>query len=99
MHLAKNLTVCNPRYAGSFGSQSPFLGQGILNSYCGQYAEILADCLAKNSYQQEKCQKQVDELYKCCNAFYARQGDDASTVSCPKAGLLRLKMKQRSQGL
>lgn len=32
---------------------------------------------------------QVDELYKCCDLFYQRNGDDASTVSCPKASLLR----------
>lgn len=57
------------------------------------------DCLQKQSFKEEKCQSQVDALYECCNAFYQRQGDDAKTVSCPKASLLRLKMKQRSQGV
>lgn len=57
-----------------------------------------ADCLARNSYKERKCQAQVDELYKCCNMFYERQGDGAHTVSCPKASLLRLKMEQRAQG-
>ncbi|KAF2102930.1 DUF1903-domain-containing protein [Rhizodiscina lignyota] len=56
------------------------------------------DCLAANQYKEEKCQKQVDDLYACCNVFYQRNGDDASTASCPKANLLRLKMKQRSEG-
>jgi hypothetical protein len=58
---------------------------------------------------------QVDALYECCNKFYERNGDDGSTVSCPKAGTLRyvhlnqnlnhpnisirLKMKQRAQGI
>lgn len=32
---------------------------------------------------------QIDALYECCNAFYQRNGDDASCVSCPKANLLR----------
>ena len=32
---------------------------------------------------------QVDALYECCNAFYQRNGDNASCVSCPKASLLR----------
>lgn len=41
---------------------------------------------------------QIDALYECCNQFYQKEGDDASTVSCPKASLLRLKMKQRLQG-
>ena len=54
-------------------------------------------CLGKNSYQQEKCQEQIDALYTCCNLFYLKNGDNASTPSCPKANLLRLKMKQRNQ--
>jgi hypothetical protein len=88
------------------------------------------DCLQKNSYKEEKCTKEVilsifldtgctliikvDALYECCNAFYHEKGEGASTVSCPKASLLRyphsdadissahlvrLKMKQKSQGV
>ena len=34
-------------------------------------------------------QNQIDELYECCDVFYRRYGDDAKTVSCPKASLLR----------
>ncbi|KAJ5950365.1 uncharacterized protein N7479_008778, partial [Penicillium vulpinum] len=52
---------------------------------------------AKNSFDEAKCQAQIDALYECCNAFYQERGDQASTVSCPKANLLRLKMKQRAQ--
>ncbi|KAJ5771013.1 uncharacterized protein N7511_003064 [Penicillium nucicola] len=55
------------------------------------------DCLTKNSYNEDKCQTQIDALYECCNAFYQQQGDQASTVSCPKANLLRLKIRQRAQ--
>ncbi|KAH7398422.1 hypothetical protein BKA66DRAFT_202824 [Pyrenochaeta sp. MPI-SDFR-AT-0127] len=40
---------------------------------------------------------QVDALYECCNAFYNEKGEEASTVSCPKYSLLKLKMKQRAQ--
>lgn len=32
---------------------------------------------------------QIDALYECCNAFYQKQGEDASTVSCPKFSLLK----------
>jgi hypothetical protein len=53
--------------------------------------------LTKNNYNEAKCKAQVDALYECCNAFYERNGDDARTVSCPKASLLRLKMKQLAQ--
>ena len=58
---------------------------------------LMIDCLAKNSYNEKKCTSQVDALYDCCNTFYAKNGDSAKTVSCPKANLLKIKMKQRMQ--
>lgn len=44
-----------------------------------------------NPYTQDNNidRAQIDALYECCNAFYEKNGDSASTVSCPKAGLLR----------
>jgi len=54
-------------------------------------------CLTKNSYREDKCQAQIDALYECCNAFYQKEGDEGKTVSCPKANLLRLKLKQRAE--
>jgi len=57
----------------------------------------IQDCLTKNNYNEGKCQSQIDALYECCNAFYAKNGENASTVGCPKASLLRLKMRQRAQ--
>ena len=68
-----------------------------INGRAEPYLNI--DCLAKNSYKEEKCQAQVDALYECCNLFYERQGDGASTVSCPKASLLKLKMRHRDQNI
>jgi hypothetical protein len=73
---------------------------GYMKSAPGNIQQLTShtsDCLAKNSYNESKCQSQVDALYECCNAFYAKNGDDAKSVSCPKAGLLRLKMKQKAQ--
>ncbi|KAL3961647.1 hypothetical protein PCL_02940 [Purpureocillium lilacinum] len=58
----------------------------------------IQDCLTRNNYNEAKCQDAVKALYECCNAFYERYGDDASTPSCPKPSLLRLKMKQQSEG-
>jgi Mature-T-Cell Proliferation I type len=55
----------------------------------------LQGCLARNSYKEEKCRAQVDALYECCNAFYKAQGENAKSISCPKASLLRLKMNQQ----
>lgn len=54
-------------------------------------------CLTKNSYQEAKCRAQVDRLYECCHKFYQQNGDEAKSVSCPKASLLRLKLEQRAK--
>ncbi|KAM0563858.1 hypothetical protein ACHAPJ_000064 [Fusarium lateritium] len=57
------------------------------------------DCLTSNGYNEAKCQTAIKQLYECCEAFYERYGEDASTVSCPKPNLLKLKMKQlREEG-
>lgn len=64
---------------------------------CHSRACAIQDCLSKNQFNEAKCRSQVDALYDCCNRFYVQNGDDAKTVSCPKASLLRLKMKQRAQ--
>ena len=72
---------------------------GILLEACSPVDanEVFTECLEKNSYNEAKCRSQVNALYECCNAFYARNGEKASTVSCPKASLLRLKMSQRAE--
>ncbi|KZF26322.1 DUF1903-domain-containing protein [Xylona heveae TC161] len=62
---------------------------------CHPQACAIQDCLSKSNYNEDKCKRQIDALYECCNTFYQQHGDNASSVSCPKAGLLRLKMKQR----
>lgn len=54
-------------------------------------------CLSKNSYNESKCQSQIDALYECCNLFYVSRGEDAKCISCPKSDLLNLKMKQRAR--
>ncbi|KAK4143282.1 Cx9C motif-containing protein 4, mitochondrial [Dichotomopilus funicola] len=59
----------------------------------------LQNCLTKNGYNEAKCTKLVEALYQCCSAFYEKNGDGATTVSCPKPDLLRLKMEQRSKGV
>ncbi|EYE95295.1 DUF1903-domain-containing protein [Aspergillus ruber CBS 135680] len=64
---------------------------------CHPRACAIQACLTKNSYREDKCQTQIDALYECCNAFYQKEGDEGKTVSCPKANLLRLKMKQRAE--
>lgn len=60
---------------------------------------IFSACLSKNNYQQKKCENLIDALYECCNAFYEKNGEQAQTTSCPKPDLLKLKMKQRAEGI
>ncbi|CAL3963607.1 unnamed protein product [Diplocarpon coronariae] len=67
------------------------------NPPCHFRACAIQDCLAKNSFNEAKCRSQIDALYDCCNRFYGRNGDDAPCTSCPKANLLRLKIKQRAE--
>ncbi|KAK3334783.1 DUF1903-domain-containing protein [Neurospora tetraspora] len=67
------------------------------NPPCHPRACAIQNCLTRNGFDESKCQKLVDALYECCNAFYEKNGDSASTVSCPKANLLRLKMEQRKK--
>ncbi|KAF2873323.1 hypothetical protein BDV95DRAFT_338432 [Massariosphaeria phaeospora] len=64
---------------------------------CHSRACAIQNCLQKSNYQEEKCKKELNALYECCNAFYQEHGEGASTVCCPKPSLLKLKMKQRSQ--
>lgn len=76
--------MCNPRY--------------VWWQHIAKTLLIHLDCLTKNNYNEAKCQDVVKALYTCCESFYGRYGDDASSPSCPKPSLLRLKMKQLNQG-
>ncbi|RKU42684.1 Cx9C motif-containing protein 4, mitochondrial [Coniochaeta pulveracea] len=68
------------------------------NPPCHPRACAIQDCLTKNNYNEAKCDKLIDALYECCQAFYEKNGEQAKTVSCPKPDLLRLKIKQRKEG-
>ncbi|UPK98699.1 hypothetical protein LCI18_009634 [Fusarium solani-melongenae] len=61
---------------------------------CHPRACAIQNCLTRNGYNQDKCQTVIRQLYECCEVFYERYGEEASTVSCPKPHLLKLKMKQ-----
>lgn len=83
--LIHRLLVCNTRW------DSPYA------NYQGRYL-IEIDCLGKNGFNQAKCEHLIDALYECCDAFYKKTGETATTASCPKPSLLRLKLKQRQEG-
>ncbi|KAI1339562.1 DUF1903-domain-containing protein [Xylariaceae sp. FL0016] len=64
---------------------------------CHPRACAIQDCLGKNGFNQAKCEHLIDALYECCDAFYQKRGDQATTASCPKPNLLKLKLKQRQE--
>ncbi|KAL6810777.1 DUF1903 domain-containing protein [Trichoderma sp. SZMC 28013] len=65
---------------------------------CHPRACVIQDCLSKNNYNEARCQNAIKALYECCDAFYQRYGDDASSPSCPAPKLLRLKIQQQKEG-
>ncbi|KAH8124461.1 hypothetical protein ACSS6W_003191 [Trichoderma asperelloides] len=65
---------------------------------CHPRACAIQDCLVKNNYNEARCQNAVKALYECCEAFYQRYGDDATSPSCPLPKLLRLKIQQQKEG-
>lgn len=75
-------------------SQEPSQDQNT----CKSYACAIQDCLQANGYNESKCTKVIDELYKCCKQFYVDNGPDALSVCCPKFNLLQSKLKQRLLG-
>ncbi|KAI1824243.1 DUF1903-domain-containing protein [Xylaria intraflava] len=64
---------------------------------CHPRACAIQACLERNGFNQAKCEHLIDALYECCDAFYRKNGDGATTASCPKPSLLRLKLKQRQE--
>lgn len=54
-------------------------------------------CLARNNYNDAKCKDVILALYECCDTFYQKFGNEASSPSCPKPKLLRLKLKQMKE--
>ncbi|KAF1826387.1 DUF1903-domain-containing protein [Dissoconium aciculare CBS 342.82] len=67
---------------------------------CHAQACSIQACLQKSNYKEEKCQKQVDALYECCNLFYQKAGDDGSSVEdeATESIHLRLDIEKGKQG-
>lgn len=64
---------------------------------CKPQACAIQDCLKRRRYDESKCTAAIDALYACCAKFYREQGRDASSVCCPRADLLELKVQQRRE--
>ncbi|GME68131.1 unnamed protein product [[Candida] boidinii] len=64
---------------------------------CKKEACAIQNCLKANTYNESKCTKAIDALYACCKSFYEDNGEEATTVCCPKPSLLKLKISQRQK--
>ncbi|ODV87002.1 hypothetical protein CANARDRAFT_27338 [[Candida] arabinofermentans NRRL YB-2248] len=64
---------------------------------CKAEACKIQDCLKGNNYDESKCTKVIDNLYKCCTQFYEKNGTDARSVCCPIPRLLEFKIEQRKK--
>lgn len=42
---------------------------------------------------QDKCEEQVRNLYRCCGKFYARYGATAEVDACPLLPVVQRKLK------
>ncbi|KAL9935466.1 hypothetical protein V8E36_005814 [Tilletia maclaganii] len=63
---------------------------------CHPEACAIQSCLQKNSFQQEKCEHLVQELYRCCAQFYREKGNEAESDSCPLPSVVERKLKQKN---
>ena len=67
---------------------------GRSSSACQKEACAIQDCLQSNGYNEDRCSRLIDNLYKCCKKFYAENPEIGSRC-CPRPELLKLKLKQR----
>ncbi|KAK3996459.1 Cx9C motif-containing protein 4, mitochondrial [Cladorrhinum sp. PSN332] len=88
----RRVPLCSARYKVILARSLQFI------VHMANWVGGVTGCLTKNGFNQEKCEKFVDALYECCQAFYERNSESAVTASCPKASLLKLKLEQRKGG-
>uniref|UniRef100_A0A060SXR7 Cx9C motif-containing protein 4, mitochondrial n=1 Tax=Blastobotrys adeninivorans TaxID=409370 RepID=A0A060SXR7_BLAAD len=63
---------------------------------CHREACRIQDCIQKNNYDETKCTKLVDALYRCCDNYYKNNGHETKPTACPMPDILARKMKDRN---
>ncbi|CAL1716613.1 unnamed protein product [Somion occarium] len=56
---------------------------------CQAEACALQDCLGKNTYSPEKCDRYMRDLYKCCAKLYDETNDKGESTACPMPSVVR----------
>ncbi|CAO1613453.1 unnamed protein product [Sympodiomycopsis kandeliae] len=59
---------------------------------CHPHACALQSCMQK-TWNQEKCQEYITDLYRCCNKFYEKYGLEARADGCPLPDPTRKKLQ------
>ncbi|KAH8103488.1 hypothetical protein BXZ70DRAFT_889095, partial [Cristinia sonorae] len=57
----------------------------------------LQACLNKNTYTPDKCNRQMRELYRCCQSFYETTEDKGDSTACPTPNIVRRWLKDHEQ--
>ncbi len=84
----------------SSSSSSPASTEEREQLTCHTRACALQSCLQKNTYDAARCDKLVDDLYRCCARFYQANPDyKTQPDACPKPAETSRKMKQRGLGV
>ncbi|ODN93583.1 hypothetical protein L198_05452 [Cryptococcus wingfieldii CBS 7118] len=63
---------------------------------CHPEACAIQSCIMKNNYDESRCQKQIEALYRCCSNMYEtaeREGKNPESDSCPLKSVVERRMK------
>ncbi|CAF3574243.1 unnamed protein product, partial [Fusarium graminearum] len=63
---------------------------------CHPRACAIQNCLTSNGYNEAKCQTVIKQLYECCESFYERYGEEASTVRTAEKQALSNRASERN---
>ncbi|KDQ07311.1 hypothetical protein BOTBODRAFT_38929 [Botryobasidium botryosum FD-172 SS1] len=61
---------------------------------CQAEACSLQTCLNSNTYKPERCDRQLRQLYECCDAMYAKDANMESTA-CPTQRVVQRWLKRQ----
>ncbi|KAF9262560.1 DUF1903-domain-containing protein [Marasmius fiardii PR-910] len=63
------------------------------DSPCQTQACSLQTCLNKNTYQPERCDRYLRELYLCCQKMYDESDGKRESTACPMPNVVKRWLK------
>ncbi|KAI5887102.1 DUF1903-domain-containing protein [Schizophyllum commune H4-8] len=64
---------------------------------CQAEACKLQTCLNKYTYQPDKCNDNLKQLYKCCQKFYEETGEKGESTACPIPSVVKRWLKDHEK--